>query len=380
MKKVKLLLICFSLFLVGCSEEVTSSPSPVEDCNGVLGGLSVVDCAGVCGGTATEADCNACSSGNYDCEGTCDGSVLVDCAGVCGGTATEADCNACSSGIFDCQGTCDGLVTIDCAGFCGGTATEADCNACSSGIFDCAGVCDGDAVEDCAGVCGGNALEDCAGVCGGTATEADCLISSMAGTYYQSEAILYSGSTECSGDGITGMCDVEGYEDVMNEADCPEGGWVPILTVLMSDSEDEDEGDADSGDDADSEDEDEGDGVLPSVTIMANGAFVDPGGQSGTISISDDGTTVLLNYPESCDGPYLTELECEAAEYNWSEAEQEAADYNFETGVFKMDMGSEGGCDCGFESSCSEITTENDCYDANGNWDDAQCLSIIWSR
>ena len=62
----------------------------VKTAMGFLGGLSV-ELLGVCGG-CTEADCNACSSGNYDCVGIL--MVQFKTAQDMGGTATEADCNA----------------------------------------------------------------------------------------------------------------------------------------------------------------------------------------------------------------------------------------------------------------------------------------------
>ena len=357
MNKIKLILICFSLILVGCDEDSvpTVSTAP-EDCNGIVGGVSVVDCAGVCGGTTTAADCTACSSGTYDCDGTCDGLVAIDCAGVCGGTATEADCTACSSDTYDCEGTCDGSVAIDCAGFCGGTATEADCS----------------------------------------------ILSSLAGTYTPTSATLYEGSAECSGDGMSGICTSD--YDVMIEADCPTG------VCFDGESTDEescpqgdwytgicenDEGDQVGLDEASCEAEDYrwipmgwlplisffSDGEeLPSITIMANGTFTDPEGVEGTLVVSDDGTTITASTPARCEESMdLTQSECEGAGYYWSDAEELTIGYDISTGVMTMNMSYDGGCEC-YDTDCTQITTESDCDEVNGDWEYAECTAITWSK
>ena len=325
MNKIKLILICFSLILVGCDEDSvpTVSTAP-EDCNGIVGGVSVVDCAGVCGGTATAADCTACSSDTYDCDGTCDGSVAIDCAGVCGGTATEGD----------------------------------------------------------------------------------CILSSLAGTYTPSSATIYD-NEECSGEGITNICTTD--DSVTNEADCPTG--------VCFDGVSTDEDSCPDGDwytaVCDTADDDEemyltetaceeagydwipmgwisflsllSGGELPSITIVANGTYTDPGGVEGTLVVLDDGTTITTSIPARCEeSMYLTQSECEGAGLYWSDAEEQTLGYDISTGVMTMNMTWSGGCECNDGTSDCEAAeaTENtsDCSAVGGEWEEGECMSIVWAK
>jgi hypothetical protein len=374
MNKIKLILVFFGLFLVGCSEE---EPTATVDCPALI---TAVDTA--------EADFDVDQTTE-----TCEARLIAVQAGFEGGcTFCDADAVACLDDDSNEATCCD-------------EPTQAELDAlttyCSSTAEDCNGVLGGVSVVDCAGVCGGVSVVDCAGVCGGTATEADCILSSLAGTYTAISATIYEGSAECSGDGISGICTSD--DDVMIEADCPTG---VCFDGVSTDEESCPEGEwytaicDDDGegilDEASCEAEDHawipmgwipllvmlGGEEPPSITVMANGTFTDPGGTEGTFVVSDDGTTITFSTPARCEeSMYLTQSECEGAGYYWSDAEEQTIGYDISTGVMTMNMSHDGGCEChDNDTDCTQITTMSDCDAVNGDWEYEECTAITWSK
>jgi hypothetical protein len=175
------------------------------DCNGVCGGIALVDDCGVCGGDNESLDCN----------GDCDGTAFIDecgvcsagmsghipnddkdCMDVCFGEAIIDECDQCSSGTSEHEynsdldecGTCfgnnyselcinsDSCESMDCNGDCDGIAVMDDCSVCSEGNtehtfnsdIDCNGVCFGIAIIDSFDTCCLNPENiDICGKCGG---------------------------------------------------------------------------------------------------------------------------------------------------------------------------------------------------------------------
>ena len=146
----------------------------IDDCSGVVGGISGLDCAGVCGGSATPDYCDLCASGIYDCAGECDGNSLIDDCSVCvaeGDTTCVQGCdgNYANDGSHVVYDLC--LSEVNPQGVCGGD---------NSTCLDCAGEVNGEAVTDGCGECaGGNTGKeacalDCNGLNGGTAFFDNC--------------------------------------------------------------------------------------------------------------------------------------------------------------------------------------------------------------
>jgi hypothetical protein len=359
---MKLLYTLLFAFFISCSTE-----PEIKDCAGIENGAATIDDCGLCTGGTTD------NIANYlkDCSGECGGDATEDCLGECNGLAVTDNCGTCDS---DATNDC----VQDCAGVEGGSAYLDDCGGCDAnvnndGYMDYCGVCDTDSTnnnttceQDCAGIWGGDSvLSGCDNACNSIKEFDNCGIcdgdntvcASLAGTYTPVWATLYD-NAECSGDGMSGICTSD--YDVMIEADCPMG-WFPLISFFS-------------------------DGALSAtITVMANGTFTDPEGVEGTLVVSDDGTTITTSTPARCEeSMYLTQSECEGAGYYWSDAEEQTIGYDISTGVMSMNMTDSGGCECNNDTSDCDAAeaTENtsDCSAVGGEWEEGECMSIVWAR